>query len=184
MMSFVRNSLSLSFAVAALASVALTGCSPKQTFPPTVANQPRLDTNLAPLPQLCAIGIKSGHEYSAASDESIVYNLPPGMSKPAWKTVGANLPASARPSQPNDKNVVSVEEVRIDGGTAQVDVLIPNGEIYQLVTIHLSGSPFGPWKVTYVQPWMLRSVASKCNNPFVAPTEVATGAELPSATKQ
>ncbi|MDZ4830461.1 MAG: hypothetical protein SGJ09_09735 [Phycisphaerae bacterium] len=143
------------------------GCQPKQTFPATVG-RPVFDTNVPPMPDLCIVAVTTGHAKSSVVDEAIIYNLPPGMNKTAWDKVDAGLPESARPSEPGDAKAINVVELRIDGGKAEVDVVVPQGEIYQFLTIFLTGSPFGPWRVEYVQPWHLRTAAPACNNPWIA----------------
>jgi hypothetical protein len=161
------------------AALALSACAPMQTYPPT-SGDASFATELPPTPTLCATAIKAAHAKSTVADQPIIFNLPPGMNEHTWGYVTAELPSSARRAMPEDCDVISVEEVRFNGGVADVDVLVPKGTIYQLWTVHMTGSPISSWKVEYVQPWTLRTATPVCNAPGTVPTqptEVTTGGE-------
>lgn len=178
--------------LAAVASLQV-GCATKRTVPPTDGKSV-MDTSFEPLPTLCVLAIEKGHEigYGAAdpgSAHSIIYNLPATVRRETWVSIGRRLPASATPMRPGDANVISVEEIRIDGGNAQVDVLVPRGNLYQLYTMHLTGGVFSKWKVTYAQPWTLRTEPPTTNNPWAgdarsnsAPTEAVTAGSDPAVS--
>ncbi len=149
------------------AGLCLSGCAPQQTFPPTTGRAV-FDASVPPVPEIMAAAIKGAHAKSSVADEPIVYNLPPGVLKETWKKVDSMLPESARPAYPNDTNIISVEQIRMSGSLGEVDVLVPKGNFYQLLTLHMEGAIFDPWKVKFVQPWTIRSEPPTCNNPYAA----------------
>jgi hypothetical protein len=173
----VRSMTTFSFVAAIAGSLSLGACAPMQTYPPT-SGSATFATEMPPTPALCATAIKAAHKKSTVADQPIVFNLPPGMNEHTWNYVAAQLPSSARAATIEDRQVISVEEVRFDGGIAEVDVIVPMGEVYQLWTCHMTGSPIGPWKVDYVQPWTLRTGTPVCNAPGAATaSRVTTGSE-------
>ncbi|MDZ4755167.1 MAG: hypothetical protein SGJ11_11835 [Phycisphaerae bacterium] len=151
----------------ALAGLAAAGCVARKTFPPTTGKS-YIDPSIAPLPGMMAAAIKEGHARSSVAGGEIVYNLPAGMRKQAWKRISELLPEASRPSVPGDRQVVSVEQVRLDGSIGQVDILVPQGDYFQLYTLHMQGAIFDPWKVTTAQPWTIRNEPPACNNPWAS----------------
>ena len=144
---------------------AVTGCQSLQTYPAT-SGRPIADANVPPMPEVCVLAIKTGHSKSSVAGNPIIFNLPPGMNRAAWSKVDAGLPETACAAVTGDTAIVSVEEVRINGGKAEVDVVVPQDDVYQSFTIHMTGSPFGPWRVTYIQPWTLRTAVPTPNSPW------------------
>jgi len=147
--------------------VGLQACAPRQTFPATVG-QPFFDPGVPPTPQVMAMAIEAAHARSSARGQAIVFNLPAGAREPTWEDVWSRLPEGSLAARPGATGVTSVEQVRLDGGTAQVDVLVPQGEYFQLFTVHLEGAAIGPWKVRVVQPWTLRIEPPTINEPRIA----------------
>lgn len=147
--------LALIVAVGVLAGGALVSCAPRQTFPATVG-EPLFDPGVPPVPEMMALAINAAHAKSSAKDEPIVFNLPAGAPERTWEQVWHRLPSGSFAAKPGAKGVTSVEQVRLDGSIGQVDVLVPQGEHYQLFTVHMQGGVFAEWKVQVVQPWTLR----------------------------
>jgi hypothetical protein len=134
---------------------AVVSCAPRQTFPATVG-EPFFDPGVPPVPEMMALAIQAAHAKSSARAEPIVFNLPSGAFERTWEQVWHRLPAGSLAAKPGTKGVTSVEQVRLDGSIGQVDVLVPQGEHYQLFTVHMQGGVLAAWKVTVVQPWTLR----------------------------
>lgn len=151
---------------AALCAVAtLGGCAPMQTFPAT-EGRPVFDPGLPPLPEMMALAIEAGHERSSIADQPIVFNLPEGARKPVWDAVWRRLPEGSYWANPESTEVVSVEQVRLDGSRGQVDVLVPQGQHWQLFTVHMDGGGLAPWKIRVVQPWTIRTSPPAINVPY------------------
>jgi hypothetical protein len=161
--------MAAAIAAGALLMTSMGGCATKRTVPPT-DGKAMFDTSLEPVPELCVIAINEGHKRSSNPDDAITYNLPRGLLQETWLTVDRRLPPSATPMHPGDTRVVSVEELRIDGGKAEVDVLVPLEGQYQLYTLHCRGGGLGGWKVTFAQPWTLRTEVPTTNNPWAGQT--------------
>jgi hypothetical protein len=105
---------------------------------------------------MMAKAIVAAHAKSSASGEPIVFNIPAGAREIVWEAVWTRLPEGSLAARPGAKGVTSVEQVRLDGSVGQVDVLVPQGEHYQLFTVHMQGGALAEWKVKVVQPWTLR----------------------------
>lgn len=178
--SFDRFASGIALLAIAASLSCVAGCAPKQTLPATVG-EPLFDPSVPPIPELMRIAIETGSAQRLQREGELIFNLPPGVLPVTWKRIGEKLGEHARPMRPGDTEVVSVQEVRLDGGRAHVDVLVPVGFAkdaqakvpYQLFTIHMTGGVFGPWKVTNVQPWMLRTEAPVCHNPAATVTTPA-----------
>ncbi len=165
----------LGMAAILLAST-LVACTPMQTFPPTVGKA-TFDPAFSPTPELFRLGVVTGHKQSSVADQPIVFNLPPGVREQTWDKVTAMIGNGARPAKEGDRDVVGIEEVRLNGGQAEIDVVVPKGEIYQLYTLHLTGGGLGGWRVNYVQPWSLRTAAPMPNQPAAMAAAAAAKAE-------
>jgi hypothetical protein len=153
----------------AIAASTLTACAAKQTYPPT-SGSALFDPGTSPMPTLMATAITAVHKRSAIDGGEIVFNLPPGVRTHVWEDVASRLGANARPAEEGDRNVITVEEIRLDGGIAQVNVVAPtdgDAAMFQLYTVHMRGGAASAWKVTYVQPWTLRTAAPPRNEPRV-----------------
>lgn len=143
---------------------ALSGCAVKQTFPPTTGT-PFFDPSIQPVPEMMATAIRAALDKSTARDQPVRYNLPEGARDVVWIKVRELLGGDATRAIEGDKTFATVEQVRLDGGVGQVDVVVPQGEHYQLFTVHMSGGALSTWRVTTVQPWTLRVNPPKINTP-------------------
>lgn len=141
------------------------GCAANRTIPPT-SGSPVFDTSLPPGPEIIRLSIAAANERGSTRGQPIVFNLPPGVQKSTWSRTTEALGPGARPMRPGDGAVTSIERIRIDGGQAWVDVLVPQGGGYQLFTVHLRGGGFAGWQVTYVQPWMVEVDPPTSHSPW------------------
>ncbi|MBL9121748.1 MAG: hypothetical protein JNL80_17725 [Phycisphaerae bacterium] len=142
----------------------LSGCAVWQTFPPTDGTS-FFDPSIQPVPEMMATAIKAALDKSSARDQPIRFNLPEGARDTAWIKVREALGGDATRATEGDRTFVTVEQVRLNGGVGQVDVIVPQGEHYQLFTVHMTGGSLSTWRVTTVQPWTLRVNPPKVNDP-------------------
>jgi hypothetical protein len=125
MMSPKSGSLSASLVLSVVAACIPAGCAAVSTYPP-VAGRPVNTPSVSPGPEVMAGAIKEAHRVTAPGTD-IVFNLPAGLPENTWNRVAYLLPDSARAMEPGDENVYSVKQLRISGGTAEVDVVYPEG---------------------------------------------------------
>jgi hypothetical protein len=143
----------------------LSSCAAWQTFPPTSGTS-FFDPSIQPVPEVMATAIKAALDKSSARDQPIRYNLPEGARDVVWIKVREFLGGDATRAVEGDKDFATVEQVRLNGGIGQVDVVVPQGEHYQLFTVHMRGGALSLWRVTTVQPWTLRITPPKVNVPI------------------
>ena len=74
----------------------------------------------------------------------------------------------AKPMEAGDLNVFSVQQLRLSGGTAEVDVTYPERGVYQLMTVKLEGGPVIPWRVQWAYRWVIPATAPVANDPMIA----------------
>lgn len=160
-----------SLVCAALLAVLPAACAPRVTYPPT-AGKPYSTPNVAPGPELMADSLREAWRVSGAQGE-IAFNLPSGLAESTWRRVQELLGNGARPMGASDDRAYSVQQLRIDGGTAEVDVVYPDRGVYQLMTVRLRGGAFADWKVASAYRWV-----SPCAGPVPnAPVGVVVRAE-------
>lgn len=113
----------------------------------------------------------------SGADGEIAFNLPAGLAESTWRRVGELLGEGARPMTVADDRAYSVQQLRIDGGVAEVDVVYPDRGVYQLMTVRLRGGAFADWKVLSAYRWV-----TPCAGPVPnAPVGVMVRAEAPDA---
>jgi hypothetical protein len=163
----VRFRLGLVLAIALCGAFfgAMVGCASKRTFPP-VDGETLLDTSLPPAPEVMRIAIAAAHARGSTAGDPIVFNLPPNVQRSTWRRITEELGGGARPMAASDTLATSVERVRLDGGQAWVDVVVPQGGAFQLFTVHLRGGGLAGWTVTYVQPWTVRTDPPTSHSPW------------------
>jgi hypothetical protein len=152
-------------AVVFVGLAALSGCAAWQTFPPTDGTT-FFDPAIQPVPEMMATAIRAALDRSSASAAPVRFNLPEGAKDTVWIKVREFLGGDATPAREGDKLFATVEQVRLDGGVGQVDVVVPQGEHYQLFTVHMRGGALAKWRVETVQPWTLRINPPKINDPL------------------
>ena len=68
--------------------------------------------------------------------------------------------------EPEDEEVFSVKQLRISGGTAEVDVVYRDRGVYQLMTVKLNGGPLAGWSVAWAYRWLLPEQKPTPNDPL------------------
>lgn len=153
--------------------LAPTGCTPQMAYPP-VAGPSSGGFGTAddmPGPQLMASALKAVARRNG--DASFAFSLPAGLRESSWSSVGRSLGGEVRRASEGDSGFYAVESVRVDGGTATVEVAAPKGGHYQLFTVRLVGGGLDSFRVTNVQPWTIRYDPPRLNGP-IGPAASAT----------
>lgn len=159
-----------------LVAALVGGCTPLATWPPTEGRQPLVPW-AEPCPQLMATSVRFTRQNTDASAPE-VFNLPPGTEWRVWAEVQERLDALGGPAgtagltgswrmmNPSDAWAFTVMQVRLDGGQAEVDVAYQTPErIWQMATVHFTGSFGGSYRPTYFKRWMILVDAPTCNTP-------------------
>lgn len=137
------------------------GCTPAMTFPAYPgAKQP--DPGLPPMPEIMADALAFAHKRLAPNTE-LVFNLPPGVYPNTWTRIATIC--GGRPMQPGDANVFSISQVRYTGPRAEVDIVYPAKNLWQVATVTLKGSAGEAFYPQYLQTWMVPTDAPICNTP-------------------
>jgi hypothetical protein len=152
--------------LAALFVLALVpvSCTAMSTYPPT-AGHTVSTPNVTPGPEVMAGAIKEAHRLTAPNTK-IVFNLPVGLAENTWNRVAGLLPDTARAMEPGDEGVYSVQQLRIGGGAAEVDVVYPDHGVYQLMTVKFSGGLLMDWRVEWAYRWMIPATKPVANDPL------------------
>jgi hypothetical protein len=151
---------------ALLLAVAPAACTAVSTYPPT-AGTTKMTPSVSPGPELMAGAIKEAHRVTKGSTP-IVFNLPSGLSSGTWDRVARQLPSGARAMRGSDENVYSVQQLRLSGGTAEVDVIYPERGVYQLMTVKFEGGAAIPWRVQWAYRWVIPASMPVANDPMIA----------------
>lgn len=141
-------------------------CTAVSTYPPT-AGTTKMTPSVSPGPELMASAIKEANRVTKGA-QPIVFNLPAGLDAGTWRRVANLLPEGARPMRAGDEAVFSVQQLRLSGGTAEVDVTYPERGVYQLMTVKLEGGPVIPWRVQWAYRWVIPATAPVANDPMIA----------------
>jgi len=150
-----------------LATAALpVACTAVSTYPPT-AGATRMTPSVAPGPELMASAIRETHRVRGEG-EQIVFNLPAGLDAGTWRRVAAQLPEGSRAMRPSDDRAYSVQQLRLSGGTAEVDVAYPERGVYQLMTVKFEGGVLIPWRVQWAYRWVIPTPMPIANDPMIA----------------
>jgi len=152
-------------------------CTAVSTYPPT-AGTTKMTPTVSPGPELMAAAIKEASRVTNGK-QPIVFNLPAGLDSGTWRRIASLLPDGARPMRAGDEAVYSVQQLRLSGGTAEVDVTYPERGVYQLMTVKLEGGPVIPWRVQWAYRWVIPATAPVANDPMLAAE--ATEAKKPEA---
>jgi hypothetical protein len=153
------------------------GCTAVSTYPPT-AGTTKMTPTVSPGPELMAAAIKEASRVTNGK-QPIVFNLPAGLDNGTWRRIAGLLPDGARPMRAGDEAVYSVQQLRLSGGTAEVDVTYPERGVYQLMTVKFEGGPVIPWRVQWAYRWVIPTTAPVANDPGIAAE--AAEAEPPAA---
>jgi hypothetical protein len=170
---------------ALLLTLSPVACTAMSTYPPT-AGKPVSTPNVTPGPEVMAGAIKEAHRVSGL-DSTVVFNLPAGLLPSTWGKVSALLGNGAKPMEGGDLNVFSVQQLRVSGGVAEVDVVYPERGVYQLMTVKFKGGGMAPWKVDWAYRWVIPATAPIANTPETmlakpepAPTAPASSEPAPA----
>ena len=153
-----------SLAACILLSVLPAACTAMSTYPP-VDGKPVSTPNVSPGPEVMAGAIREAAR-QVAPGTTIVFNLPAGLSENTWNRVAFLLPETARAMEPEDEEVFSVKQLRIFGGTAEVDVVYRERGVYQLMTVKLNGGAIAGWSVAWAYRWLLPEQKPTPNDPL------------------
>ena len=163
----------------------VSACTPKMAYPPVAGpSSGGIGTaDDSPGPQVMAAALKAVARRNG--DESFAYSLPAGLRENSWNHVDRALGGSANRVAADAGLFYAVESVRVDGGTATVEVAAPKGGHYQLFTVRLVGGGFDSFRVTNVQPWTVRYDPPTPNAPVTvsSPDVSATASADTSATE-
>ncbi len=157
-----------SLAMCVLFAVLPAACTAMSTFPP-VAGKPISTPSVSPGPEVMAGALKEAHRLNTTAKDhagDFIYNLPAGLPENTWNRVAFLLPDSARAMEPGDEGVYSVQQLRIGGGAAEVDVIYPDRGVYQLMTVKFAGGPLAPWTVAWAYRWMIPAEKPTANDPL------------------
>ena len=152
---------------------ASSACTPMATYPPEAKAEPALPW-MYPIPQVMAKSLASTYTKTIGTVDGtqpgLVYNLPADIPVGVWKQVGIDTGiAGARPATPQDMldgtSIWTVERIAIRGQKAQVDVVYPDGKIYQLASVTLRAEPFQPFHVSAFQRFLIAKATPEVNYP-------------------
>lgn len=153
-----------SLAACILLAVLPAACTAMSTYPP-VDGKPISTPNVSPGPEVMAGAIREAAR-QVAPGKPIVFNLPAGLSENTWNRVAFLLPDTARAMEAEDEEVFSVKQLRISGGTAEVDVVYRERGVYQLMTVKLNGGAIAGWSVAWAYRWLLPEQKPTPNDPL------------------
>jgi hypothetical protein len=151
--------------VVAASIIVASGCTPRMAYPPVAGpSSGGIGTaDDAPGPQVMATALKAVAKRNG--DTSFAFSLPAGLRESSWTAVGRSAGAETRWASEGDSDFYAVESVRVDGGTATVEVAAPKAGHFQLFTVRLVGGGFDSYRVTSVQPWTVRYDPPAVNSP-------------------
>jgi len=133
---------------------ALSACTPIATYPP-VQGSDTFEPWVYPMPQLMAESLRYVR-IRLTPDQTSLFNLPPAVPEWIWDQVARDVGNGAQPMTADGEIALSVQQVRVNGGKAEVDIAYPTPEgLYQLVTIGLRTDPFQPPRVVFENRWRI-----------------------------
>ncbi len=151
----------------------VSGCTHVATYPP-VENKAALNLSNTsakePVPTIMAETIVYAHERFGGMD-TIVFNLPVGISEETYSTVANKIGGAIPMSQP-DQVAYHIIELRVRGYSAEADVVFPSTtNKFEMATIKLKTSILDPWAVTDYRIWNIP--VSKTMLPNMSKADVA-----------
>ncbi len=151
----------------------LSCCSPIATYPPIEVDSAVVFSNSSyePVPTILVTTIDYAHNHYGGM-ETVVYNLPEGMSGETYDIVSARVAGSA-PLQNNGERAYHITELRVRGLKAEADIIIPRaGGGYETATLYLSKTLSHPWEVNRERIWLIPVAQAPVPN-YVAPEQTA-----------
>jgi hypothetical protein len=165
--------------------VVTSACTPMATYP-SESNFEVVMPWMYPIPQVMAKSLGVTYEKtvttSDGSQPGLVYNLPADIPEGVWRQVAIDCGVEgARPATLEDMQsgtpVWTVERVAIRGQKAQVDVVYPDGDLFQLASVTLRARPLQSFKVANFQRFLIAKAMPVINNPAagqtIEPTSIA-----------
>jgi hypothetical protein len=139
----------------AAAALAAAGCTPLATYPPIETTSVETRPLFTPMPYLMAEALWYCNTEYGSGDTQFAYNLPEGTTYAVYNKVADKLRAG-RPMQVPGEPAYHVQQVRLRGADAEVDVVVPQaGGRYELVTVTFRGDLIEGWQVTRARVWRI-----------------------------
>lgn len=151
---------------AAFIAVLPTACISVSTYPPTPGAQV-VRPSVSPGPEVMASAIKEAHRTTQGANP-IVFNLPAGLDASTWRRVADLLPRDSRAMRAGDANAYSIQQLRLSGAIAEVDVVYSERGVYQLMTVKLESAPMAGWRPQWCYRWVIPATAPVANDPMIA----------------
>ncbi len=146
-------------------SICLWSCAPAATYPPTEGTV-SMGPSSPPIPELMAESVRFTNAREGRG-EPVVINLPPNTPPNVWEEVLRRLP-DARPMLDAGELAYHVQQVRLDGSNAEVDLIYRRENFNQLTTVVFEGAPFRPWRALYLKNWRVITESPGPNYPASA----------------
>ncbi len=166
--------------LALLATALISGCTSSLTYPATAGKAPARP-DVYPCPELmCDAMLGVSRAAKNTTQETIAFNLPAGVQSTVWNKVQTRL--SSRTTTPvramteSDASAFSVEQIRVNGGKAEVDVLFLDRGVWQLSTVKFTGGALAPYSIDSITRWVIPATAPTANDP--RPQEAVAAAEV------
>jgi hypothetical protein len=165
--------------------VALAGCAAGATYPPT-AGKTVLWPSTPPCSQIMASGLRYAHQRLAPATQTLIFNLPPNTPEGVWLDIGKRLGDGARAMTESDTSCMTLQQIRLNGGKAEVDVVYLTTEgVWQMATVHLDGYFGAEFKPVFLQRWLIPVDKPAYNPPLMgvfmdAPESPAPSPIIPS----
>jgi len=105
-------------------SCALTACAPWSTYPPVEGSKEVVNGNFEPIPELMAEAITYAH-FRQRPEGEIAINLPARARPSVYDRVIGQLDLPARPMTTPGEPAYTIEQVRVRGNLAEVDIIYP-----------------------------------------------------------
>ena len=167
---------------ALLAVLFAGGCTSSLIYPPT-AGKALARPDVSPCPELMSDAMfVVARTNKNTTEECVIFNLPTGVQSTVWNKVQTRL--GSRAAQPvramtaSDTVAFSVEQIRLNGGKAEVDVLYVDRGVWQLATVHFTGGAFASYASDGISRWVIPANAPTANDP--RPAEAAAIAQVQS----
>jgi len=164
----------------AIAAGSIGGCTPYATHPRPDGSTQITDARIYPVPTVMTAAIDEMHTKHGQGRE-IVINLPEDTPASVYADVIKQL-GQGRPMQAGDPDVYHIQQVRVRGWTAEVDLIYPvGGGRHESATITMERGMVARYTVVNTRVWRIRVDALPKPN-YPAPQDVAgtaIAAELP-----
>jgi hypothetical protein len=162
---------------AATVTAAMASCTPRVTYPSPVGTVSLGNVATEPVPTVMAEAIRFANDWYGKNTPPVI-NLPPSTPAEVYDVVLRRI-GEGEPMRHPSQKAFHVEAVRVNGMTAEVDMIHP-GTIgdYQSVTIYLRNNIWRGWEITNSRPWRFRVAPPP---PHYVPAPVPERPEAPAA---